>query len=207
MTRDYLVRQDSALACGNSPQPSAACAELQARIARLTAAQLDVLELVALRRTSKEIARALGISPVTVDQRVKRAQAVLGVSSRSDAARMLISARDRSDLPSGVYGKAIYGSSGLSNLAPTGDQDLSIGEWNPATDSDHSTLRQSQATYFAGLHEARNSGPFFSVLEEIRRPEGLTVTSKALIILAIMIITLVAFAILVSFAEGVSRII
>lgn len=41
------------------------------------------------RMTSKEIARELGISPHTVDQRIRFALRILGVRSRSEAALML----------------------------------------------------------------------------------------------------------------------
>ena len=57
------------------------------QIARLTPGQRACLRLVHERLTSKDIARELAISPHTVDQRLRQAIEILGVSSRVEAAR------------------------------------------------------------------------------------------------------------------------
>ncbi len=62
---------------------------LAERVARLTPAQLDCLRLVDQHLSSKEIAAELGISPHTVDQRVRQSLHILGVSRRSQAARIV----------------------------------------------------------------------------------------------------------------------
>jgi DNA-binding CsgD family transcriptional regulator len=72
-----------------------------ARIARLTEKQRQCLHLVVLRKTSKEIARELGISKPTVDQRIASARDILGVGSR-DAAAMLFAKYDEK------YDRVIY---------------------------------------------------------------------------------------------------
>lgn len=59
------------------------------RIARLSGGQLEVLRLVNRHLSSKEIAARLGISSHTVDQRVRGAIRALGVTRRSEAARLL----------------------------------------------------------------------------------------------------------------------
>lgn len=59
------------------------------RIARLSRGQLEVLRLVNRHLSSKEIAAQLSISSHTVDQRVRGAIRVLGVTRRSEAARLL----------------------------------------------------------------------------------------------------------------------
>jgi DNA-binding CsgD family transcriptional regulator len=59
------------------------------RVARLTAGQLDCLRLVDQHLSSKEIAAELGISPHTVDQRIRQALAILGVERRAQAARVV----------------------------------------------------------------------------------------------------------------------
>lgn len=61
----------------------------EARIARLSAGQLDCLRLVNEHLSSKEIAGELNISPHTVDQRIRGALHVLGVERRSQAARFV----------------------------------------------------------------------------------------------------------------------
>jgi DNA-binding CsgD family transcriptional regulator len=58
-------------------------------IKRLTQGQIECLLLVQQHLTSKEIATRLGISPHTVDQRVRLALRTLGCRSRFHAARLL----------------------------------------------------------------------------------------------------------------------
>jgi DNA-binding CsgD family transcriptional regulator len=62
------------------------------RVARLSEGQLEVLRLVDQHHNSKEIAARLGISPHTVDQRVRGAIRTLGVARRSEAARLVAEA-------------------------------------------------------------------------------------------------------------------
>lgn len=61
----------------------------QDRIARLTEQQRACLRMVYAHMTSKEIAPRLGIEPGSVDQHIKAAMRILGVSERRTAARML----------------------------------------------------------------------------------------------------------------------
>ena len=53
----------------------------------LTSKQRQVLDLVLAHKSSKEIARALSISPYTVDQRITAARHKLGVTTRGELAR------------------------------------------------------------------------------------------------------------------------
>jgi DNA-binding CsgD family transcriptional regulator len=59
------------------------------RVDRLTEGQRDVLRMVDRHMETKEIARALGISPDGVNQRIKAAMRILGVNRRRDAALIL----------------------------------------------------------------------------------------------------------------------
>lgn len=59
------------------------------RFDRVTEPQRECLRLVLTRRNSKEIALALDISSHTVDKRLGRACATLGVTNRFEAARLL----------------------------------------------------------------------------------------------------------------------
>jgi DNA-binding CsgD family transcriptional regulator len=76
-----------------SPDDGQRAARLQAdevlaeRVARLSEGQLDCLRLVDQHLNSKEIAAELGISPHTVDQRIRQSLAILGVERRAQAAR------------------------------------------------------------------------------------------------------------------------
>jgi DNA-binding CsgD family transcriptional regulator len=58
----------------------------RARLDRLSEKQKQVLDRLLLHQTSKEIARALDISPHTVEQRIRLAKEKLGVGRRSDLA-------------------------------------------------------------------------------------------------------------------------
>ena len=60
--------------------------EVEFMLAGLTEKQREVLDLLIEHKTSKEIARQLGISPHTVDQRIQFAKEKLGASSRSEVA-------------------------------------------------------------------------------------------------------------------------
>jgi DNA-binding CsgD family transcriptional regulator len=59
------------------------------RVGRLSGGQLDCLRLVDQHLSSKEIAAELGISPHTVDQRVRQSLQILGVDRRTQAARIV----------------------------------------------------------------------------------------------------------------------
>ena len=59
-------------------------------LAQLTDGQRDCLRLVYGHMTSKDIARVLGVSPHTVDMRLRTAMRVLAVGSRIEAARLLM---------------------------------------------------------------------------------------------------------------------
>ena len=71
------------------PRDVASDALMAARVAKLSAGQLDCLLLVDEHLSSKEIAAELHISPHTVDQRIRQALAILGVERRTQAARIV----------------------------------------------------------------------------------------------------------------------
>ncbi len=87
----------------------------------LTAKQREVLDLLIEHKTSKEIGRALGISPHTVDQRIFFAKEKLGAANRSEAAvayRRLTSISDRTTYQlSGIAAPAIPVQSGSGSFA------------------------------------------------------------------------------------------
>jgi DNA-binding CsgD family transcriptional regulator len=68
---------------------SPAVSDMAARVERLSAGQLDCLQLVNEHLNSKEIAVELDISPHTVDQRIRGALRILGVERRAQAARIV----------------------------------------------------------------------------------------------------------------------
>ncbi len=76
------------------------------RVARLSDGQRQCLALVDQHLSSKEIALKLGISPHTVDQRVRLALHLLGVEKRGEAARLVAAAMQSSDDP--AYQRLIH---------------------------------------------------------------------------------------------------
>ena len=73
------------------------------RVARLTEGQREALRMVYRHMETKEIARALGISPDGVTQRIKAAMRFLGVNKRRDAAQILAEAEGHAAYPRQVY--------------------------------------------------------------------------------------------------------
>lgn len=69
--------------------PDDAADQTALRVARLSQGQLECLQLVDQHMSSKEIAVELDISPHTVDQRIRQALQILGVSRRGEAARLV----------------------------------------------------------------------------------------------------------------------
>jgi DNA-binding CsgD family transcriptional regulator len=68
-------------------------------INRLTERQKDCLRLVAQGYTSKEIGRALDLSPSTVDNHILAAVQAINASSRGEAARFLANEETRQKIP------------------------------------------------------------------------------------------------------------
>jgi DNA-binding CsgD family transcriptional regulator len=93
--------------------------DMVARIARLSAGQLDCLRLVNEHLNSKEIAAELDISPHTVDQRIRGALHVLGVERRSQAARIVAH-------HSGPYQRLIHQSPYIEGAEPNGHPEAAV---------------------------------------------------------------------------------
>lgn len=89
---------------------------------KLTDAQRDCLRLVLAHHNSKEIARELGVSPHTVDQRLRIAMRILQVPSRFEAARKF------ARLEAGArYQPLIYQMSDVERDTKNGKPDSSTG--------------------------------------------------------------------------------
>lgn len=128
-----------------------------ARIDRLTEAQRACLRRVLQHQTSKDIARELGVSPHTVDQRLRVAARTLGVSSRVEAARVL--ARHEDD-GSEVYQSLAYQSSAIDLDAPASlVAGATAGDHDASHDQAVQYLRERQLTYQAFVPEPNRRIP------------------------------------------------
>lgn len=86
-------------------------ATASALLASITDRQRAVLDLVVQHWTSKEIARELGISPSTVDQRINAVRAKLGARDRAETARIYAELN-------GICGRTLYGPAVVADAAP-----------------------------------------------------------------------------------------
>jgi DNA-binding CsgD family transcriptional regulator len=74
------------------------------RVASLSEKQLTSLRLTYLHQTSKEIAKHAGVTPYAIDAQIERAKQRLGVSTRIEAAELVMRHSP------GPYEQLIYGS-------------------------------------------------------------------------------------------------
>lgn len=121
------------------------------RLNKLSEAQRICLRMVFMHMSSKDIARELGISPHTVDQRLKGAIQTLGVESRVEAARML--ARHEGG---GTYQPLVYQTPDIAAapiagpipiLVDHGDADIRSGR----------AMREEQAAFDAVFPQSRST--------------------------------------------------
>ncbi len=183
-------------------------AQVQSRIERLTEPQKECLRLVADLLSSKEIARILDISHHTVDQRLKRAQTILSVSSRAEAARTLVGHESRTKSGgSEAYDTLVNQSSDIPQYRYARKGGASTGERSPSVDSGETELREDQAFIFNKPVQAPKWFTLFSTLFEVDRENHLSTGERAILMLLIVVSGLVVFALLVNLAEGLSRLV
>jgi DNA-binding CsgD family transcriptional regulator len=84
-----LEDDDDVVSATDEPRDRGGEDHMAQLVARLSPGQLDCLRLVNEHLSSKEIATELKISPHTVDQRIRQALHILGVSRRQQAARIV----------------------------------------------------------------------------------------------------------------------
>jgi len=89
------------------------------RIGRLTEAQRVALRHFMERKTAKQIALELGITPKAVELRLKGARDVLGVSTSAEAARILANAEQNEAFRETLGGKTEVANSTLSGSSPS----------------------------------------------------------------------------------------
>ena len=98
--------------------------KLDDRVARLSEGQRQCLALVDEHLSSKEIALKLGISPHTVDQRVRQSLQILGVEKRGEAARLVAAAVRDGQAP--AYQRLIHQPPYIDAAPAPGHQDGAV---------------------------------------------------------------------------------
>ena len=167
----------------------------------LTPKQREVLDLLIQHKTSKEISRALGISPHTVDQRIMLARAKLNVATRGEVAqqyrRLLEERRESAPSPEpaltdDIWEKPIYDSSYVAHDDPdmhlAGRKDEVPG--HTAINRLHQPLRET-GTVATGAAEMVN-GNYHPVLPEMfDGPNGTLVRLGAIAAITVFLILII----------------
>ena len=114
------------------------------RAATLPEHQRVCLRMVLEHKSSKEIALELGISPHTVDQRVKAAMQTLGVGSRVAAARLL------AEHEASPYQPLVYQNPDLADLPPVGSARTTRGN-DGGMNRRPTVVREERAPFIASV--------------------------------------------------------
>jgi len=128
---------------------STTLASMSDLVAQLTVGQRDCLRLVYRHMTSKDIARALDISPHTVDMRLRTAMRTLAVASRVDAARLFVESEGEPHL----YQSLIYQAPDIA------ENDGAVTIASPASTTDNDFADQQFSPRFRPDHEPPAGGP------------------------------------------------
>lgn len=167
------------------------------RLGRLSDGQRTCLRMVLMHMSSKDIARELGISPHTVDQRLKASARILGVDSRVEAARLLARAEGGATYQPLVYQTPdIAGETARAPVHALVDHEAAGG--NPGR-----AMREDQAAFDAAFLDPRT----MSLPLPIRgtRPDDLRPLMRLGWAVAIMFAVVLTFGVFVAGLEALSR--
>ncbi|MGB7409572.1 helix-turn-helix domain-containing protein [Sphingopyxis sp. MG] len=174
--------------------------------ARLTEGELICLRMVAEGMGSKQIARTVGISPHTVDARLKSACQKLGTRSRFVAANMIKEPSGNQEQVTVTSPEAnlAYENLGLLDHRLTGDKASSAEEGDGSGDLEKHRHRQLETQGDSG----RDRGwfePNNPIAKFFGGENRLSIGERLLIISAIALAFAFAFGLLVNGAIGLSR--
>lgn len=178
---------------------------LIARVDRLTATELACLEHVRKDMTSKEIARALGLSPHYVDLCLKNAAQKLGARGRQVAANMLGEAQQMRENVTAMTppSNLTLQSTGLPAAADFSNKGASAGEGNgPANLSQDKASQPKSSDFGAGKSWLREPHPLAKFFGGENR---LSKTQRLVWILAIAVIVAIAYGGIVNGLLGISN--
>lgn len=162
-------------------------------LARLTEGQKDCLRRVFQHQTSKDIARALNISPHTVDMRLRTAAKTLGVASRVEAARLLAAYENLAPEP---YQGPVYQFPELAPDVPAAFiANAAAGQ--PDVDRGGEQVRERQLAYQAAAPQPAPAIPLLLALGVGAR-EGMTLQQRLAWIAALTVVTAISFAMILA---------
>jgi DNA-binding CsgD family transcriptional regulator len=167
---------------------------------RITDGQRACLRLVLRHMSSKDIARALGISRHTVDQRIKLAMRQLGASSRVDAALRLAQLESWEE-----YQGSVYQAPDIADPPPPGDSGASEDEVPRGGGEGFNQPARGKADPLAEMPSPQRSFPPIPLPIGGTRPGDLRPWQRLGWIAAIAMGIAITFAMFVTAAEGLSR--
>ena len=170
-------------------------------LARLTEAQRVCLRLIYRHHSSKDIAREIGISPHSVDARVRSALQTLGLDSRVDAALALAAHEGESSTyqPSAYQSPVVADGAVLRCPAPAseGSETTSGGQpdirYGTARDSGSHVVREVRAAFTADYPLPAPVTPSSLSRRTWGGRNDLTVLARAGVTMLIAIASAVAF--------------
>jgi len=120
-------------------------------ITALTDKQRAVLDLLVQHKTSKEIARVLGISPYTVDQRIAAARKKFGAETRNELASVYMQTSGViSDAD--VYQRSVYHSSQVEIEGAVADRAIGFGTKSDVPSDTHEALDRENRNLPVAYH-------------------------------------------------------
>jgi DNA-binding CsgD family transcriptional regulator len=180
----------------------------EAGLDRLSSGQRDCLSLVAQMMTSKEIGRRLGISPHTVDERLKRAVATLGTATRFEAARMYVASLEHKDRPAFAWddhqsmtyqAPEVVETAASFMLEPSSESQVRLD------DGDQHELHEAHTPYFDVPRQSPSQSSVWSAFLDGHWENRLSPGARIASIILIAVLAVFAMGALVSIYEGLSR--
>jgi DNA-binding CsgD family transcriptional regulator len=178
--------------------------DLQTRIQKLTDGQKECLYLVSLYHSSKEVARLLNISSHTVDQRLKRAIAILGVTNRAEAARVFME-HEKSTPETQTYDHLVCQKPDIPAAIVLTDSHVALEDNVHSSAGSRGKLYQHQERFFAEMTVQKPQSSMLSMITGYTVENKLSGPARIGVMFGILILALVCVALLVSIAEGFSR--
>jgi hypothetical protein len=161
--------------------------------------------------TSKEIARRLEVSPHTVDERLKRATAILGASTRFEAARMYLASLDGSDRSlfdwENQHQSLVYQSPGLADQPFQFMFDPSPDTKGRSGDGGTDDLQEPYRPYYGAVDQRASRISLWSAFLDATWENKLSSSTRVAAIILIAFLAIVGVGSLVSIAEGLSRLV
>ncbi len=164
------------------------------RLAKLSEGQRRCLRLVLAHKSSKDIARELGISSHTVDQRLKSAMRLLAASSRVEAAQIHAGLE-------GGYQPLVYQTPDIAAGTPLGR----FGAPAEELEAIGATVREDRAVYQAFQQAPAKRSLLSSLPIGEGKPNDLTALQRLGWIFGILLLIALTFGIFIAGLEALSR--